>query len=1383
MKIKIINEAYSFLTESMEVFLENVQRNLSLISKDTGLDSEKIMEISKRISPDYWQWVLRNWAEKRFNTDPETQENITNILGNFRKLKNRMTSTNDIYKYKDIDEINNVVSKYFVDEIGANQINVKKRLPMEKVLSMKGVRQVKQDGPYTTIEITDKNSLEELGEGSNSWCTRKSYGLRCRSDESIIQYGKVYMVLENGAPVVQYSPTYDQIQDINDRFIQVGGKIASIIIPPDFSKSDDERIYNYVENVIGNNIENAPEIVKENIKKNPDLFWAFSSDEEIQKALENPKEKKKLLKGFMSSQEIFGNYGSDIGPLNALNHVLLQIKKPLSAKNYLESTDFTDVANILPKPVIEGLRFRAKMEAVKVPEYALRLAKDDEEKKNKILLNRAEKYISKVPYMALDYAQSNGKRWSGVHAKKAEESIASNPQTAKDYAFYVLEKEWDGPSKDLATRAMFTSPVDLAEYISYVLKKPWPEAEKFIKNNAEASVIYAEIKDKRTFEEGEDAISRSAPHSYRYALMRGQRFPKGEKTISLDGDLAAKYAIDVLKGEWDGELKSETEDRIINSPNAYNYFNLINKRSEKLDDLLKGEKILTSSSDDLFDYIIKTRKERFPEFENTSSFVKFAKKNPKKFAEYVKNLVKGRDSSIEKIASSDEDLALTYAKDIIGGEWDGENAESALETINKGEIRNIINYYLLKKEYDESVEEKAEQSLLNKKNNEYETFDNLSRYIKNFKGTLKNEKLKSLIKDYLEKDLNPNESWIEDHKKVEALRRYGELLGTRADPKFEKVLSEVMDNLKPGKNSPILKNLIRYHHDTYSKNLKPEDKEEFDLREKFLNKHIIAGINYDFIKSDEENEEEYKNFFPTSMVKERFKGRLKSNKDAMVAIQELLKHYESSLQVDEKKNEEYKKKYSELKKFYDEEMNQNAESLPNENNEKENSPEGEKTMFTVEKKTGDTGNTKEEIDDKKTVGVNEEAKYMRQKLFKNLREMAFAKEGLASNLTVEEVAKKHGVDEEVIKDQLEKGMKVELEHTSDLDKARDIALDHLVEIPDYYDRLLKMEDEAKAELHEAMLLLTEEEKVIKNELEKAKDFFGGKKVEGIDTNRFVRLWNSIKGQIKMSLHTFIKLLNPLNWPKAIFMRFYSIVKSIATLGTKENQELRVETSKLLVDIADGKYKGKSASEIFKDYNKIREKYGFKPYSFLQEGVIREDFNGQLNRDFEGNVIDIELEEELNESFFKNIGLKFLKTVIDIMPNQIVDNILTDVVKNSKVENVDLSKLKSIKRNSKINLIKALINKTIETGKESDKRKIAKIEKESEKIIMDAKKEETNVINNATKDTVKAVGTSMRNVALGTIIGPLVAAMGILPAIVVGSLIATNAHEAIINQFK
>lgn len=63
----------------------------------------------------------------------------------------------------------------------------------------------------------------------------------------------------------------------------------------------------------------------------------------------------------------------------------------------------------------------------------------------------------------------------------------------------------------------------------------------------------------------------------------------------------------------------------------------------------------------------------------------------------------------------------------------------------------------------------------------------------------------------------------------------------------------------------------------------------------------------------------------------------------------------------------------------------------------------------------------------------------------------------AKTYTPERLAKKHNVSVEQIQKQLSKGIKVEKEHTSDEGVAREIALDHLSEYPDYYDRLQKAE--------------------------------------------------------------------------------------------------------------------------------------------------------------------------------------------------------------------------------------------------------------------------------------------------------------------------------------
>jgi hypothetical protein len=74
------------------------------------------------------------------------------------------------------------------------------------------------------------------------------------------------------------------------------------------------------------------------------------------------------------------------------------------------------------------------------------------------------------------------------------------------------------------------------------------------------------------------------------------------------------------------------------------------------------------------------------------------------------------------------------------------------------------------------------------------------------------------------------------------------------------------------------------------------------------------------------------------------------------------------------------------------------------------------------------------------------------------------KGGRADNKTFEDLVSKnlekgteYGEIESRLKTQLNKGIKVEMEHTSDKRKAKEIALDHLFEDPKYYDKLKKIE--------------------------------------------------------------------------------------------------------------------------------------------------------------------------------------------------------------------------------------------------------------------------------------------------------------------------------------
>jgi hypothetical protein len=72
------------------------------------------------------------------------------------------------------------------------------------------------------------------------------------------------------------------------------------------------------------------------------------------------------------------------------------------------------------------------------------------------------------------------------------------------------------------------------------------------------------------------------------------------------------------------------------------------------------------------------------------------------------------------------------------------------------------------------------------------------------------------------------------------------------------------------------------------------------------------------------------------------------------------------------------------------------------------------------------------------------------------------KGGLADNKSLIKIAKKHDPKNhtqmiKLLNKQLEMGLKVEMEHTDDKNKAKEIALDHLSEDPNYYSKLKKIE--------------------------------------------------------------------------------------------------------------------------------------------------------------------------------------------------------------------------------------------------------------------------------------------------------------------------------------
>lgn len=65
--------------------------------------------------------------------------------------------------------------------------------------------------------------------------------------------------------------------------------------------------------------------------------------------------------------------------------------------------------------------------------------------------------------------------------------------------------------------------------------------------------------------------------------------------------------------------------------------------------------------------------------------------------------------------------------------------------------------------------------------------------------------------------------------------------------------------------------------------------------------------------------------------------------------------------------------------------------------------------------------------------------------------------GVSANKTNKDLADKYKVDVESINRKLEEGCKVEMEHTNSEQIAKEIAMDHLYEDIDYYEKLATIE--------------------------------------------------------------------------------------------------------------------------------------------------------------------------------------------------------------------------------------------------------------------------------------------------------------------------------------
>ena len=82
--------------------------------------------------------------------------------------------------------------------------------------------------------------------------------------------------------------------------------------------------------------------------------------------------------------------------------------------------------------------------------------------------------------------------------------------------------------------------------------------------------------------------------------------------------------------------------------------------------------------------------------------------------------------------------------------------------------------------------------------------------------------------------------------------------------------------------------------------------------------------------------------------------------------------------------------------------------------------------------------------------------------WKKIKKEDVIRGGLSAGMSLGDIARKHNITQKELADEFRKGYKVEREHTTDTNVAKEIALDHLFEDPKYYTKLAGIEAKTEA---------------------------------------------------------------------------------------------------------------------------------------------------------------------------------------------------------------------------------------------------------------------------------------------------------------------------------
>ena len=236
--------------EKFKIISESVADQLETLAKQHGQTIQQIQQQLKKISNKYWKWILLQWYQNKIRL-PEDEARVKQTLNNFVQSLSRIPSNKkDINQYKTLSQIEQTVEPLLTTVQSSTKTHA-------NIDSMPGTTLVNKKGPYEIYSITNPDTLAKLGEGTK-WCTRESYK-PCQAENYIKQHGKIFTIFQNGRPVAQYTPDFEQVMDINDDEL-TDQKLLSLIPPP--SVYDLKAACGYAVNIIKGRWPEAEEYIK-----------------------------------------------------------------------------------------------------------------------------------------------------------------------------------------------------------------------------------------------------------------------------------------------------------------------------------------------------------------------------------------------------------------------------------------------------------------------------------------------------------------------------------------------------------------------------------------------------------------------------------------------------------------------------------------------------------------------------------------------------------------------------------------------------------------------------------------------------------------------------------------------------------------------------------------------------------------------------------------------------------------------------------------------------------------------------------------------------------------------------------------------------------------